>query len=237
MRTFSKWMSAAVLTCGTLFLTTVRAQENSPAPRLVRPGDSGKELVKEAGKQISFELVIVERAADLAAADLQKPPTAALIAELEKQGKVSTVQRLKLIALENVESTLQIGEQTPVVTSRVTRTREGSGGFGGATFPGQESITYMDIGSLVTITARVEADGKVVARIHLARTGLAPVKPTEKIEGQEAPASSSYPRKVTTSISTTAKLAPNETVVLAGQQLLTGNSPTEFWVQVTATVQ
>jgi hypothetical protein len=70
----------------------------------------------------------------------------------------------------------------------------------------------------------------------VARTNLAPSKPSEKTDGQESTAIN-YPRKLTSTISTTARIAPGEGVVLAAQQSQGGGSPSEMWMLVTAKVQ
>jgi hypothetical protein len=209
-------------------------QEAGP-PRIARPSSALTGAPAEAGKLIGFEVTIVEHAGALSG-QKGKPPTPAQIAELEKDPKNSTIQRLQLVVLENVESRLQLGESAPTVTSRTVRSRDGGGGFGGAGFPTSESITYMDVGTLLSITARVETDGKIIANVHVARTNLAPSKPSEKTDGQESTAIN-YPRKLTSTISTTARIAPGEGVVLAAQQSQGGGSPSEMWMLVTAKVQ
>jgi hypothetical protein len=223
-----------VLVAG-LWTPVADGQEGGPARG--RGSSGGPAAPPEAaGKLIAFEVTIVERVGELPAGQKGKPPTPAQIAELEKDPKAATVQRLQLVALEHTESRLQLGESAPMVTSRVVRTREGGGGFGGGGFPGSESVTYADIGTLLSVTARVETDGKIVANLHVARTSLAPSKPAEKAEGQESTAST-YSRKLTNTISTTARVTAGETVVLAAQQSQASGTPSEMWVLVTAKVQ
>ncbi len=203
------------------------AQEGSPARSAAKRADA---LAAESGKLIAFELVLVERAPDQLGGDKGRPPTVAQIAELEKQGKLGSVQRLKLVALENTEARLQLGESSPLVTGRTLR-----GGPGGG-FPGQESITYIDLGTMLNITAKVEADGKVIAAIQLTRTSLAPTKAAEKVEGQEHPPLV-VQRRLTSMVSTTARIGEGETAVIAGQQTLTGATPSDCWVLISAKVQ
>lgn len=217
-------------------LGVVRGQEGAP-PRIVRNPSGLSGAPAEAGKLIGFEVTIIEHAGEALSGHKGKPLTPAQIAELEKNPKNATIQRLQLVVLENVESRLQLGESAPTVTSRTVRSREGGGAFGGGGgFPGTESVTYMDIGTTMSVTARVETDGKIVANLHVARTNLAPTKSAEKPEGQESTAIN-YPRRLTSTISTTARINPGEGVVLAAQQSQGGGTPSEMWVLVTAKVQ
>jgi len=180
-------------------------------------------------KLISFEVVLIDRAA---VTDDGKLPTATELLALEKQGKLPSVQRLKLSTLENVEARLQLGEEAPIVTGRTLR-----GGGPGGGFPSSESVSYQSIGTMLTVTAEVDADGKVVASLSLQRSSLAPTKAVEKVDGQEAAATPPYPRKLTSTINTATRLAPGETAVLCGQQTQNGNTPGELWVLVSAKLE
>jgi hypothetical protein len=171
-------------------------------------------------KQISFEVTMIER--PVAEGDAAKLPTAEQLLKLDKS---ASVQRLKLVAVENVESRLMLGEDAPMVTGRSSR---------GPGFPGQESVTYTSIGTTLTVTAEVEASGNILASIQLQRTSLPPVKAAEK-EGEATP--NVYPRKTMTTINTTARIAAGEPLVISGQQTTTGTAPSELWVVVTAKVQ
>lgn len=189
--------------------------------------------VPRSGKRIEFEVVLIDRSAGELKEETNIAPTAAQLLELEKKGKLNSVQRLKLMTLENVEARLQLGEESPLVTSRTRGARDaggfpGGGGFGG----GSESVTYTSLGTIVTVTANID-EGKVAASLTLQRTSLTPQKPAEKVEGQEA-VSTNYPRKGMTTISTSVRLTPGETMVVSGQQTLTGGTPSELWVLVTA---
>lgn len=234
----SAWAAMVLLTVG---LCGMNASGQEPGPPSGSRGGRAPvgvtSVAPEAGKLIAFEVTIVERAGEPLPGQKGKPPTPAQIAELEKDSKTATVQRLQLVVLENLESRLQLGESAPTVTSRTVRSREGGAPFaGGGGFPGTESVTYMDIGTLLSVTARVETDGKIVANLHVARTNLAPSKPAEKPEAQES-AAINYPRKLTSTISTTARLVSGEPVVLAAQQSQASGAPSEMWVLVTAKVQ
>lgn len=227
---------AMVVLTASLSNSVALGQEGNP--RLVRPTSGSTAVPAEAGKLVAFEVTLVERAGEPLPGQKGKPPTPAQIAEFEKDSKTATVQRLQLVVLENVESRLQLGESAPMVTSRTVRTpREGGAAFGGGGgFPGTESVTYTEIGTMLSVTARVETDGKIVANLHVARTNLAPSKPAEKPDGQETTAIN-YPRKLTSTITTTARLVSGEPVVLAAQQSQASGTPSEMWVLVTAKVQ
>ncbi|WP_254510698.1 hypothetical protein [Anatilimnocola floriformis] len=182
-----------------------------------------------ARKLIHFEFVLIERGAGELGVDKHKTPSVEQLLQLEKDGKASQVQRLKLNALENVEARLQLGEDAPFVTGRTNRA--GGGGFGGS----QESVTYNSLGTTITLTAETESDGNVLASLNLARSTVAQPKAAEKIEGQE-PTTNSYPRRVSGTIVTTVRIKPGEATLIGGQQTPTGASAGELWVIVTAKV-
>ncbi|WP_425613421.1 hypothetical protein NA78x_003253 [Anatilimnocola sp. NA78] len=187
-------------------------------------------------KLIAFEVVLIDRPPSDVAGEQGQLPTAAELLALEKKGKLPSVQRLKLSVLENVESRMQFGEDAPLVTSRTSR--GGGGGFGGGGgMPVSESVSYQSLGTMLTVTAEVDADGKVIASLSLQRSSLAPSKPVEKVEGQEAASPPAFPRKLTSTINTATRLAPGETAVLCGQQTQNGNTPGELWVLVSAKVE
>jgi type II secretory pathway component GspD/PulD (secretin) len=198
-------------------------------------GTAPQSLPEDAGKLITFELILIDRGPEQLTGEKGKQPTAEQILKLEEQGKLGGVQRLKLVALENAEARLTLGETAPVVTGRTRTGGQGGGGFGGGGFPGSESITYMDLGTTVVLTSRVEKDGSVVAQFNVQRANFAPQKPVEKVDGQETPVAAP-PRRLTSTISTAARIAPGQTAVLCGQQTLTGSTPSELWVLVTAKV-
>jgi hypothetical protein len=172
-------------------------------------------------KQISFEVTMIERPVT-AEGEAAKLPTAE---QLLKADKTANVQRLKLVAVENVESRLMLGEDAPMVTGRSAR----AGGF-----PSQESVTYTSIGTTLTVSAEVEANGNILASIQLQRTSLPPVKAADKDGETTSPV---YPRKTITTVNTTARITAGEPLVISGQQTTTGTAPSELWVVVTAKVE
>ena len=224
---FSVVVMFGSLVFGGFITSEAVAQRGTPAggDPFGTPGQAAR-----SGKPIDFEVVLIDRTAGELIHEKNKNPTAAQLLELEKQGKLSSVQRLKLVTLENVEARLQLGEESPLVTGR-TRTGRDGGGFPGG-FQGAETVSYTSLGTLVTITANID-EGKVAAALTFQRTSLMPQKPAEKVEGQEA-VSTNYPRKGMTTITTSVRLTPGEPTVVSGQQTLTGSSPSELWILITA---
>jgi type II secretory pathway component GspD/PulD (secretin) len=155
--------------------------------------------------------------------------------EWVEQGQVTSVQRLKLATIENNQGRVQFGEQAPMVTSRSVRGgRPDGGGFGGGGgFPVAESISYMDLGTMLTVTARCEGQRDIIAQIDLQRSSFAPHKAAEKAEGQE-PVVPTTPRKLSSTLSTCVRLVAGEPVVLSSQQNSQGDVSTESWVVVIA---
>jgi type II secretory pathway component GspD/PulD (secretin) len=115
-------------------------------------------------RQVMIEVLLVELPVEEEAVidpkDFEKPIDKILPAfeALSKKGKVNHLRRFQMSALENQKSSLTMGESKPII-SGVT------GGFGGGGRGGpgmaQNSITYHQVGSVLSATPRVSPDGNI----------------------------------------------------------------------------
>src|SRR5262245_58834670 len=170
-----------VLVCGAMVLGQDQPGADRGSTRgpggFSRPAPAARPLPADAGKLISYDILIAERAEPLA------EPTADKIVELDKAGKLGATMHIQLAALEEQSSTVTFGELAARVvgrtTSGVASARGGpggatGGGFGGAPPRVQSTPIYNDInvGTTAQVIARVESDGSIVTQLTLERSGL-----------------------------------------------------------------
>jgi hypothetical protein len=232
----SRFAVVGMMVLGMVCSGMAMAQEGAP-PRPFRRPASDEHAAPPAGPTgvpLEFQIFIVERAVNPADAKAEAP-AAKEIMEWVKQGQATSVQRLKLATIENNQGRVQFGEQAPMVTSRSVRggRPEGGGFGGGGGFPMTESISYMDLGTMLTVTARCEGQRDIIAQIDLQRSSFAPTKAAEKPEGQD-PMVPTTPRKLSSTLSTCVRLVAEEPVVISSQQNSQGEVSTESWVVVIA---
>jgi type II secretory pathway component GspD/PulD (secretin) len=182
------------------------------------------EPMLDESKSLWFQILMVDGSlADRGSDNV----TAEQILALVKEGKADRVARIQLSTMENQPTSLQFGEQVPVVTGR-TSMRGRDGAF-------TESLTYMQKGTLVTLTARIEEGGAILANFTLERTEIVDAKPAEEVD-QPGPNSFRGARTVTNQVKNTIRLAPGEPLVVSGRQLSQTEKGTQSWVLVTAKV-
>lgn len=97
--------------------------------------------------------------------------------ELDQQGKLSRVTRMRLTGLSEQTAMAQFGERVPVATGR-SPSRGGFRGAGGAAaeVPSVVSYSYENVGTIVELTPHIQ-DGKVVLHCTVEQSRLAPNKP------------------------------------------------------------
>jgi hypothetical protein len=79
---------------------------------------------------------------------------ASQVRDLESQGRIVDVDRIRLTTLEDQTTVVQAGKNTPVASGR------SFGGRGGP--PVQNSYQYQNLGTMISATARVDGDAVVV---------------------------------------------------------------------------
>ena len=170
----------------------------------------------KAGQLLDLELLF----ADVGPAGGSGEMTAAKILELEKQGKLDSLTRVKLSVVENVPGMVQYGDTVSLVTGRT----DGFPGRGG-----QAAFSRQNVGTMVSATARVEADGSIIIELNAERSGL--VKPKPAAEGD----AQAEPQKISQLTSrTTVRVASGKPVIVGGQQSATGNESVHSYMVLTA---
>src|SRR5262245_56700773 len=120
--------------------------------------DSSQTPLNKAGPMVRFEVLIAELAEPAA------EPTAANVLELEKTGKLRSLIRLQLAAVEQQAASVQIGQLIQRVSGQVAV----AGRRGGPGLPAPASIPrYSDVnvGTTIQVTPRIEKDGSIAAQL------------------------------------------------------------------------
>lgn len=140
--------------------------------------------------------------------------------QLERQGALGTVARIRLTTLHQLTARLQIGETAPVATGRTMRSpaaREERGGFPTPSMmPGATSYTMQQLGTLVSATPTVDEDGLISIEFQSERTRLLPNPPRP-----DAAAATEFVPQRTSSVSATTnvKIASGQTILISAARL------------------
>ena len=160
-----------------------RRAANTPAAESNRPGIRARAGAqpRSSGRSVALDVTIAEfadsakTAASLPLESGQK--TLERIRELESQGKVALVTRVRLATVDGQPAMLQIGEQASLATSRRVGgrpLREG-GGFE----PAAASYVRQNVGLLIGATPRVQSDGSLSVDLDLEKSQIAPRPPRD----------------------------------------------------------
>jgi len=178
-------------------------------------------------RAINLEVVIAD--APEGAPDILTP--AAILAQ-EKGGKLGSVARFRLTALENSKAMMQFGEMVPRATGRTAVPNFGRGGEGG----GQRTMAQysdMQTGTMLQAVARLENDGTVAVELKLTRSRIVP----QKAEGGGEPAGDFTPSSVATlTVESSVNAKPGEPLLVGGRHMTTGKDATQTWVVLTANI-
>lgn len=203
----------------------------------IAAADEKESKPEKAGKGVSIEILIADLVSGQAVgSDEGADPTPERILELEKQGKLPVITRIRLATLENIPGMVQFGERVGVESARNFTGRPAAGGPGGREGPPggfgggvTSSFTYQNVGTLVSATPRVEQDGSIILELTVEQSRMVdPPMP----EGAERPAFS--PAKSITVTSKSTVRVPAGKAVLAGGKRATGKDAGQTWIVVTA---
>ncbi len=163
--------------------------------------------------------------------DRSNLPSAKELLELEKQGQLDRVLRVRLSSVEQNRAMVQFGERVPVATGRSV----GGFGRGGAAADGRPvSISYSleNIGTLISATTRVEDSGTVVADLQVERSQMAAIaRPAEDV-----PDAVGRQKTVSLTSQTTLRLKPGEPTLAKASRFTADGETTGQFIVVTATV-
>jgi len=147
--------------------TTVRPpdstarQEGSPSPAdsfslgTPRPSLGPLPAPGTAGKLVTLEVLIADVPGKL------DQPTASQILDLEKAGKLSGSDRLRLTTLENVPAFVQASERAPRIVGRTNT--------GLTVTPIYNDV---NVGTIVQATSRLDEDGSALVQLYIQRSGI-----------------------------------------------------------------
>jgi type II secretory pathway component HofQ len=157
--------------------------------------------------------------------------TPAELAELEKAGKLDWATRLRLVAVENDRTSVQIGERAPVVVGRVAR--GGAGAFGEA--GGQSMTTMVNVGATIEAIARVLDDGSIAVNLSVEKSWLEPA-PAAADAADSPPALSPPPTQRTGTLNSksTVRVQPGEPTLVLAQSSSAGTGRSQTWIVLTA---
>jgi type II secretory pathway component GspD/PulD (secretin) len=194
------------------------AQEPQPggASRLQRGPRAAAPQPPQPGRLISVEVVIADVTGE--AGEM----TAERLAELEKAGQVKSLSRLRVSTLENAPSMVQFGERVSVVTGHTS--------FGGR---GSQNVTAQEnLGTMVSVTARVDQDDSILMEFQAEQTRLAPT--AARAEGENADRPAELPRTTTIATKSTLRIPQGKSVVAGSKTMRTPQGMTHTWILVSA---
>jgi hypothetical protein len=108
-----------------------------------------------AGKSLMLDVCFAETE------DAQSQPSASDLLEMERNGKLKSNARVRLLLLENQPAFAQFGELANKVSGRAL--------MGQKTTP---IYTTMNVGTMVQATGRIEDDGTILMQIYIEKSGL-----------------------------------------------------------------
>lgn len=182
--------------------------------------------VDVTSKMVEIEVRIVETSGDQDD-DRLDPAVAteeamARVRELEKQGKLDVVNRIRLTTLDLQPAFVQVGERRPIVAARNISA-------GRATY----SYNYENVGTILRVTPRI-AGTDVVMELDIEKSRLDDARPVA--DDQDDDDSLIPPRIVVAMCQTTIRVAPGQTVIAGGMQSQSDDGNATFLVLATARI-
>ena len=193
-----------------------------------------------AGKLVSVEVLIVDVSSAALGSSTEDPAPEKLL-DLEKQGKLAGLARMKLASIENLEASVQLGEMVGVATGRTFGGFRGGAadaagfgggrgapGAGGAGDAGTTSYSMRNIGTLLRVNPRVVQDGSILVDLNVERSKLADAPMPEG-------AAFASSRTIMIQARTTLRIPAGKSVVTGGHSTA-GKEGTQTWIIVSAKV-
>lgn len=195
-------------------------------------GDTGKRRL------VSIEVVIAETGEKGARAEGLDPAAAekqiARIRELEAQGKLTGLTRVRLSTLEESIATVHVGEKSPYVVNQGTidpQIRRGSGPG-----PGAASVVYnwQETGTVVSATPRVEDEGTILIELQVEKS----IAPRDVPKTAAEPEKPTLPgRFATLRANSTVRVPNGQTVIVQGLEIFSEKETSQTTILVTARVE
>jgi len=148
------------------------------------PGERTRRVSKPladagAARMVTIEVLIADvRRGDAAKGDADDPhgDPKARIQQLEKAGKLDSLTRVQLTTVEGQKASLKVGQRAARIVGSQSIGRGGFvGGPGGG--GGQvNSISFENVGLMLSVTPQIRRDGLVVMAIDIERSQLGPAE-------------------------------------------------------------
>lgn len=188
------------------------------------------------GAVVSIEMLVADLTqVDKGAGDEDKA-VIARIQELEKQGKLSRVTRLRLTTVNEQAAMAQFGERAAIATGRNIFGGRGAGGPGGGG-EGSTSFTYQHVGTMAEFTPKVSG-GQIAIDCKVEQSRLVPRKPalgaTPPGDRQEAGVQPDSIETITAR--SIVQVKSGDTVLLTSRQQSSGDATTHTYILVTAKI-
>jgi type II secretory pathway component GspD/PulD (secretin) len=196
------------------------------ATGLARAGEE----VKSAPRMVETELLIAETARVAVSEDgelnLSEPADKlrASLLELEKQGKLDAVARVRLASVENLLASIQVGQTTGFV--------EGLSQMPNST---TVNVTERVTGLVVGVTACCQADRQISVKLDVNHSRFVP-RPQADAKTKDAGVVLP-PQTATATLTTTVLIPDGQTVVVGGTGAQTSDQTTVLVILATARVQ
>ena len=138
--------------------------------------------VSHASRAIAMEVLIVRTnwgPNDERSLTLSGPTdeVAARLRDLESEGQILTTDRISLTTLENEETQIHSGKTTPVATAR---------SFGGPGGAAQTSYQHQSVGTLISVTAKVDGEA-IVVKLNVEKSQLEQSESKSKADDEFVP--------------------------------------------------
>lgn len=152
--------------------------------------------------------------------------TLARVRELERQGKLDVVNRIRLATLDQQPAFVQVGERRPVVTAWHSTGRPSDS-------RAVNSMTYQNVGTILGVTPRI-AGSDVIMELDIEKSRLDDTRSAGARQDDDT--AFVPPRIVTANCQTTIRVAGGKTVIVGGMQTQSDDDTSAFLVLATARI-
>ncbi len=191
-------------------------------------GDEPAELPPEGSDELKAKLKAAGVDLSASADELAKQ-----IRRLQQRGRLELLNHARLTTLDNQPAFLHVGERKPRVTGSATSSA--SRYPGGRTPSRSVSVSYENVGLIVSVTPRVNAEGLVTMEIDVEKSWLDESE-SPPAEDSDADPVMRAPRVKTTKAQSTVSIPDGETVALGGLITRSGTQAEELVILVGAKI-
>jgi type II secretory pathway component GspD/PulD (secretin) len=206
---------------------TLLAQE-APQQQPRQRRAAAAEAEGPVGALVTLDIVLIEHQGAAVENREASVPTAAALLQLDKEGKLDRVMRVRLSSVGGRRAVVQLGERVPVETAR----SRAFGGRGGGDAPFTSSYSLENIGTLISAAPRVEDGGAILVDLQVERSALADMPRPSESDRPDDPIARR--KTVTLSCQTTIRLKPGEPKLAKSFQRTADKQSSGDFIVVTA---